>query len=148
MASKMTQKTYVARPSEINQKWFVIDAEGKTLGRMASQISLILQGKNKPTYTPFLDTGDFVVVINADKVVLTGNKLTQKKYYRHTGFPGGIKEITAKDLLAKYPTRVIQKAVKGMLPKTILGKQMLKKLKIYAGPEHPHTAQKPEKIEL
>ncbi|BBE30886.1 50S ribosomal protein L13 [Tepiditoga spiralis] len=148
MASKMTQKTYVAKPTEIERKWYLVDAEGKTLGRLASQIAMILQGKTKPTYTSFIDTGDFVVVINAEKIHLTGKKLEQKIYYRHSNYPGGLKETKARHMLEKHPTRVIMHAVKGMLPKSILGKQMLKKLKVYAGPEHPHTAQKPEKIEL
>jgi len=148
MAYKMTQKSYTAKPQDIDRKWYVVDAEGISLGRLSSQIAKILQGKNKPTYTPHIDTGDFVIVVNADKINLSGNKLTQKVYYRHTNYPGGIKETLAKDMLEKHPERVIKHAVKGMLPKSILGKQMLSKLKIYAGPAHPHDAQKPEKITL
>ncbi|HOO75265.1 MAG: 50S ribosomal protein L13 [Thermotogae bacterium] len=148
MAYKMTQKSYTAKPQDIDRKWYVVDAEGISLGRLSSQIARILQGKNKPTYTPHIDTGDFIIVVNADKVNLSGNKLTQKVYYRHTNYPGGLKETLAKDMLEKHPERVIKHAVKGMLPKSILGKQMLSKLKIYAGPAHPHDAQKPEKITL
>ncbi|AEX86058.1 50S ribosomal protein L13 [Marinitoga sp. 1135] len=148
MASIMTQKSYLAKNEEVERKWYVVDAEGKSLGRLAAQIARILQGKHKPTYTPHVDTGDYVIVINAEKVVLTGKKLTQKKYYRHSGYPGGLKEQTAKEILEKYPERLIEKAVKGMLPKTKLGRHMYKKLKVYAGSNHPHEAQKPEKLEL
>lgn len=148
MASIMTQKSYLAKNEEVERKWYVVDAEGKSLGRLAAQIAKVLQGKHKPTYTPHVDTGDYVIVINAEKVVLTGKKLTQKKYYRHSGYPGGLKEQTAKEILEKYPERLIEKAVKGMLPKTKLGRHMYKKLKVYAGSNHPHEAQKPEKLEL
>ncbi|SHE39408.1 LSU ribosomal protein L13P [Marinitoga hydrogenitolerans DSM 16785] len=148
MASIMTQKSYLAKNEEIERKWYVVDAAGMSLGRLASQVAKILQGKHKPTYTPHVDTGDYVIVINAEKIVLTGKKWTQKKYYRHTGYPGGIKEQTAKEILEKYPERLIEKAVKGMLPKTTLGRHMFKKLKVYSGSSHPHEAQKPEKLEL
>lgn len=148
MASIMTQKSYLAKNEEIERKWYVVDATGMSLGRLASQVAKILQGKHKPTYTPHVDTGDYVIVINAEKIVLTGKKLTQKKYYRHTGYPGGIKEQTAKEILEKYPERLIEKAVKGMLPSTTLGRHMFKKLKVYSGSNHPHEAQKPEKLEL
>ncbi|KAF2955816.1 50S ribosomal protein L13 [Marinitoga sp. 38H-ov] len=148
MASIMTQKSYLAKNEEVERKWYVVDATGMSLGRLASQVAKVLQGKHKPTYTPHVDTGDYVIVINAEKIVLTGKKLTQKKYYRHTGYPGGIKEQTAKEILEKYPERLIEKAVKGMLPKTTLGRHMFKKLKVYSGSNHPHEAQKPEKLEL
>ncbi|KLO21812.1 50S ribosomal protein L13 [Marinitoga sp. 1197] len=148
MASIMTQKSYLAKNEEVERKWYVVDATGKSLGRLASQIARVLQGKHKPTYTPHVDTGDYVIVINAEKIILTGKKWTQKKYYRHTGYPGGIKEQTAKEILEKYPERLIEKAVKGMLPKTTLGRHMFKKLKVYSGSNHPHEAQKPEKLEL
>jgi large subunit ribosomal protein L13 len=148
MASIMTQKSYLAKNEEIERKWYVVDATGMSLGRLASQVAKILQGKHKPTYTPHVDTGDYVIVINAEKIVLTGKKLTQKKYYRHTGYPGGLKEQTAKEILEKYPERLIEKAVKGMLPSTTLGRHMFKKLKVYSGSNHPHEAQKPEKLEL
>ncbi|WGS66064.1 50S ribosomal protein L13 [Marinitoga aeolica] len=144
----MTQKSYLAKNEEVERKWYVVDAAGMSLGRLAAQVAKVLQGKHKPTYTPHVDTGDYVIVINAEKIVLTGKKLTQKKYYRHTGYPGGIKEQTAKDILEKYPERLIEKAVKGMLPKTTLGRHMFKKLKVYSGSNHPHEAQKPEKLEL
>ncbi len=142
------KKTYSAKPGEVEQKWWVIDADGKVLGRIATRIADMLRGKNKPTYTPHVDTGDFVVVVNAEKIRLTGNKTSQKKYYRHTEYPGGIKEITAGKLIEKHPEMLIQHAVKGMLPKNRLGRHLLKKLKVYAGPEHPHEAQKPEPLEI
>ncbi|OQY09839.1 MAG: 50S ribosomal protein L13 [Marinitoga sp. 4572_148] len=148
MASIMTQKSYLAKNEEVERKWYVVDAAGMSLGRLAAQVAKVLQGKHKPTYTPHVDTGDYVIVINAEKIVLTGKKWTQKKYYRHSGYPGGIKEQTAKDILEKYPERLIEKAVKGMLPKTTLGRHMFKKLKVYSGSNHPHEAQKPEKLEL
>jgi large subunit ribosomal protein L13 len=148
MASIMTQKSYLAKNEEVERKWYVVDATGMSLGRLASQVAKVLQGKHKPTYTPHVDTGDYVIVINAEKIVLTGKKLTQKKYYRHSGYPGGIKEQTAKEILEKYPERLIEKAVKGMLPNTTLGRHMFKKLKVYSGSNHPHEAQKPEKLEL
>lgn len=149
MNSKMIQKSYMANQEDSNnKKWFIINAEGKTLGRLAGQIAKILQGKHKPTYTPHIDMGDYVVVINAEKVALTGRKMEQKTYFRHTGYPGGARISNVKDVIDKHPERVIEHAVKGMLPKTILGKKMIKKLKIYAGENHPHEAQKPENLEL
>lgn len=141
-------KTYVPKKTEIKKNWYLVDAEGKILGRLASKIAQVLSGKNKPIYTPYLDTGDFVVVINAKKVKVTGNKEKKKIYYHYSGYPGGMKEIVYEKLLEKKPTIIIQKAVRGMLPKSKLGRKMLKKLKIYAGTEHRHQAQDPEKIEL
>jgi large subunit ribosomal protein L13 len=141
-------KTFVAKEAEIDKKWYLVDAENKVLGRLASQIAMRLRGKHKPIFTPHADTGDFIVVINAQKVSMTGAKPDQKVYYRHSGYVGGLKEITAEKLLAKKPERVIRSAVKGMLPKNSLGRRQLKKLKIYAGSEHPHEAQKPEKLEI
>ena len=141
-------KTYVAKPQDIERKWYVVDAEGQVLGRLAAQVAAILRGKHKQIYTPHVDTGDHVIVINAEKVVLTGNKLRAKKYYRHSGYVGGIKSITAGELLNRYPERVIQRAVRGMIPRNRLGRQMIKKLKVYAGPDHPHQAQQPEVLEL
>jgi large subunit ribosomal protein L13 len=141
-------KTFVAKEAEIDKKWYLVDAENKVLGRLASQIAMRLRGKHKPLFTPHADTGDFIVVINAQKVTMTGAKQDQKVYYRHSGYVGGLKEITAEKLLAKKPERVIRSAVKGMLPKNSLGRRQLKKLKIYAGSEHPHEAQKPEKLEI
>lgn len=140
--------TQVAKQSEIKRDWFVIDLEGKVLGRAATEIARILRGKNKPIYTPSVDTGDFVVVLNAEKVVLTGNKMANKMYHRHTGFPGGIRSINAEKLLASKPEELIKKAVKGMLPKNKLGRQMFKKLKVYTGVEHPHVAQQPRELVL
>jgi large subunit ribosomal protein L13 len=141
-------KTYVPKKTEIKKNWYLVDAEGKILGRLASKIAQILSGKNKPIYTPYLDTGDFVVVINAKKVKVTGNKEKKKIYYHYSGYPGGMKEIVYEKLLEKKPTVIIQKAVRGMLPKNKLRRKMLKKLKIYAGTKHRHQAQNPEKIEL
>lgn len=141
-------KTYMAKPKEIEKKWFVIDAEGKTLGRLASEAAAILKGKHKPTYTPHIDTGDFVVVVNADKIELTGKKLQQKLYRRHSRFPGGLKEVTYQTLMREKPTVAVEKAIKGMLPHNRLGRAMGKKLKVYVGTEHPHQAQKPEVWEL
>ena len=141
-------KTYVPKKTEIKKNWYLVDAEGKILGRLASKIAQILSGKNKPIYTPFLDTGDFVVVINAKKVKVTGNKEKKKVYYHYSGYPGGMKEIVYEKLLEKKPALIIQKAVRGMLPKNKLRSKMLKKLKVYAGTEHRHQAQNPEKIEL
>lgn len=140
--------TYVAKAAEIERKWYVVDAEGKTLGRLSSEIAKILRGKHKPQYTPFLDTGDYVIVINAAKVVLTGNKLDQKLHRYHTNYPGGLKEIKYRNLMQNKPEKVIELAVKGMLPKNSLGRAMFKKLKVFAGAEHSHDAQKPEKLEL
>ena len=141
-------KTYVATPADIERKWYVVDAEGKTLGRMASEIASVLRGKKKPIYTPFMDTGDYVIVVNADKVKVTGKKLLQKKYYHHSGYIGGLKETTLKEMLEKHPERVVEHAVKGMLPKGPLGRQMYRKLFVYAGPDHKHQAQKPEVLEV
>ncbi len=141
-------KTYQATKEELDRKWYLVNAEGKVLGRLSSEVAKILKGKNKPTYTPHLDTGDFVIVVNAGKVTLTGKKVKDKIYYRHTGYPGGIKQLNAEKLLSKKPTEMIRMAVKGMLPKNSLGRQMIRKLKIYAGPNHPHEAQKPASIEL
>jgi large subunit ribosomal protein L13 len=136
-------KTYNAKPGEIARDWYVVDAEGKTLGRLATVIADRLRGKSKPQYTPHVDTGDFVVVVNAEKIAVTGRKLDQKKYYRHSGYPGGLRERTLREQLDRRPTEVIRKAVKGMLPKNKLASQQITKLKIYAGPEHPHEAQAP-----
>ncbi len=141
-------KTYSAKPGEVDRKWLLVDAEGQTLGRLASEVAIILRGKNKPEYTPHVDTGDFVVVINAEKVQVSGKKMTDKIYGHHSGHPGGLKTEALKAALEKHPERVIEKAVKGMLPKTTLGRKQGMKLKVYAGPNHPHTAQNPKKIEL
>ncbi len=141
-------KTFMAKKEEVERKWWIVDAEDKIVGRVASKVAAILRGKNKVIYTPHVDTGDFVVIINADKMRFTGKKLENKKYYKHTGYIGGIKEITAKKLLEKKPEEIIKKAVKGMLPKNKLGRKMFKKLKVYAGSEHPHEAQMPEKLEI
>jgi large subunit ribosomal protein L13 len=141
-------KTYQAKKEELDYQWYLVNAEGKVLGRLATELVKILKGKNKPTYTPHLDTGDFVIVINAGKVTLTGKKMKDKIYYHHTGYPGGIKEMNAEKLLAKKPTEMIRMAVKGMLPKNSLGRQMIRKLKIYAGTNHPHEAQKPISLEI
>ena len=136
--------SYIAKPSEIERKWYILDAEGKTLGRLCTEAAMILRGKKKPTYTPFLDTGDYVIIINASKVTVTGKKGTDKIYKHHSGYPGGLKEVSFNEMMAKDPTEVIRHAVKGMMPKGPLGRQMFKKLKVYAGPEHNHAAQKPE----
>ncbi len=141
-------KTYVARPATIEKKWYVVDASGKTLGRLATVVADTLRGKNKPIYTPNIDTGDFVVIVNADKVIVTGNKADQKVYYRHSGYPGGIKSESYRHLFARRPEEVVRKAVRGMLPHNRLGRAQLKKLKIYAGAEHPHQAQHPEVLDI
>ena len=141
-------KTYTAKTAEIEREWFVVDAEGKTLGRLASEIAQILKGKHKPTYSPHLDCGDYVIVINAEKVHVTGRKLDQKMYYRHSGYPGGLTEINLRRQLETHPDRVILAAVKGMLPKNKLGRRMIKKLKVYADATHPHEAQQPKMLEL
>ena len=141
-------KTYLAKKEELDPKWYLVNAEGKVLGRLSTELAKILRGKNKPTYTPHLDTGDFVIVVNAGKVSLTGKKMKDKIYYHHTGYPGGIKEMNAEKLLARIPTEMIRMAVRGMLPKTSLGRQMLRKLKVYSGANHPHEAQKPISVEL
>ena len=140
-------KTYTAKPGEIERQWFLVDAEGKTLGRLATQIADTLRGKGKPQYTPHVDTGDFVVVVNAEKIQVTGNKLDQKRYYRHSGYPGGLRNRTLREQLERRPTEVLRVAVKGMLPKNRLARQQITKLKIYAGPEHPHEAQNPKPLE-
>lgn len=140
--------TYMAKAADIDRKWYVIDAEGKTLGRLAAEAAKILRGKNKPIFTPHVDTGDHVIIVNADKVALTGKKLTQKTYFRHSGYVGGTTFITAGKMLADKPERVLELAIKGMLPKNTLGRQMFRKLNVYAGPEHPHAAQQPEKLEI
>ena len=137
-------KSYMASPATIERKWYVVDATGYTLGRLASEVAKILRGKNKPIFTPFIDTGDYVIITNADKIKVTGKKLEQKVYYRHSDYVGGMKETTLKEMLNKKPERVIELAVKGMLPKGPLGRTMYKKLFVYAGPEHKHAAQKPE----
>ena len=141
-------KTYHAKKEEIERGWFVVNAEGKVLGRLASQVAKVLRGKHKPTFSPHVDTGDFVVVVDARKVTLTGRKLKDKKYYHHTGYPGGIREARAEKVLARKPAEMIRTAVKGMLPKTSLGRQMIRKLKVYAGSNHPHEAQKPVSLEI
>ncbi len=140
--------TSMATPQTVDREWFVVDAQGKTLGRLASRIATILRGKHKPDFTPHVDTGDFVIVVNADKILLTGRKLDQKMYWRHSGYPGGIKGRTARQMLERKPEEVILRAVKGMLPKNALGRHMLRKLKVYAGPEHPHEAQQPKPLDL
>ena len=141
-------RTFSPKAADVERQWYVIDATGVVLGRLASQIATLLRGKHKPIYAPHVDTGDFVIVVNADKVVLTGKKLEQKKAYRHSGYPGGLRSVSYRELMAKRPERVIEKAVKGMLPKNSLGRKMAKKLKVYAGPDHPHQAQKPVPYEI
>ncbi|RLA86694.1 MAG: 50S ribosomal protein L13 [Deltaproteobacteria bacterium] len=141
-------KTYVGREVEVQKKWYLVDGQGQVLGRLASQIAMLLRGKTKPIYTPHADVGDFVVVVNAEQVRLTGKKLDNKIYYRHTGYIGGIKSITARKLLDKKPDEVLRRAVRGMLPKNRLGRRLLKKLKIYAGDQHPHQSQQPETLTL
>ncbi len=140
--------TYMAKPGEVERKWYVVDAKGKTLGRLASEVAALLRGKHKPEYTPHVDTGDFVIVINAKDVQLSGKKMSKKIYYRHSGWPGGLKMTTAAEMRDKRPERMIELAVTGMLPRTSLGRRQLRKLKVYAGPEHPHQAQQPEVWEL
>ena len=141
-------KTFVAKPETVKRDWYVVDAEGKTLGRLATEIARRLRGKHKPEYTPHVDTGDYIVVINAEKITVTGNKAQDKMYYSHTGFPGGIKSISFEKLIAKKPEMVIQKAVKGMLPRGPLGRAMFRKLKVYAGTEHNHIAQQPKQLDI
>jgi large subunit ribosomal protein L13 len=140
-------KTYSAKPGEVTREWYLVDAEGKTLGRLATQIADTLRGKRKPQFTPHVDTGDFVIVVNAEKIHVTGNKLDQKRYYRHSGYPGGLRSRTLREQLDRRPTEVLRVAVKGMLPKNRLARQQITKLKIYAGPEHPHEAQNPRPLE-
>jgi large subunit ribosomal protein L13 len=141
-------KTYSAKPKEIEQIWYLVDAEGQNLGRLATRIADTLRGKRKPQYTPHIDTGDFVVVVNAEKIAVTGNKLAQKRYYRHSGYPGGLRSRTLAEQLERRPTEVLRKAVKGMLPRNRLARRQITKLKIYAGPEHPHEAQNPKPLQL
>lgn len=141
-------KTYSAKADDVERAWFVVDLEGQTVGRAATRIATVLRGKHKAIYTPHVDTGDFVIAINADKVVFKGNKLKEKTYYRHSGYPGGLKEITAEKQLQRHPTRVIEAAVKGMLPKGPLGRRMIKKFKIYAGTEHPYEAQQSKTLDV
>ncbi|MCZ6643816.1 MAG: 50S ribosomal protein L13 [Gammaproteobacteria bacterium] len=141
-------KTVSMRAEDVQRTWFVVDAENKTLGRLATEVARRLRGKHKPTYTPHVDTGDYIIVVNAEKVRVTGRKFTDKIYYRHTGYPGGIKGTSFKHLQASHPERIVEKAVKGMLPRNPLGRAMYRKLKVYAGSEHPHAAQQPETLEL
>ena len=141
-------KTYMANNATVNRKWFLVDATNKTLGRLATEVASVLRGKHKPIYTPHVDCGDYVVVINAEKIKLTGKKWDQKKYYSHSGYNGGLSETTAREVMDKFPTRMVEKAIKGMLPKTSLGADMYRKLFVYAGSEHGHQAQKPESMEV
>ena len=140
--------TFMQKKETVERKWYVVDAEGKTLGRLATAVATVLRGKHKPTYTPYVDCGDYVIVINADKVVLTGNKLNYKMYYNHSGFPGGLRERNAKTMIEKYPEEMVERAIKGMLPHNALGRAMGKKLFVYAGADHKHEAQKPEVMEV
>jgi len=144
----MTQTTYSAKPGEVARDWYLVDAEGKTLGRLETQIADTLRGKRKPQFTPHVDTGDFVIVVNAEKIAVTGNKLDQKRYYRHSGYPGGLKSRTLREQLERRPTEVLRTAVRGMLPKNRLARQQITKLKVYAGPEHPHESQNPKPLEV
>lgn len=144
----MTIRTYTPRESEIERRWYIVDAEGQTLGRLATQIATVLRGKHKPMYTPHMDVGDYVIVVNAEKIHVTGGKREKKLYYRHSGYPGGFRQTVFKDMIEKHPERVIEKAVKGMVPRTNLGTQQLRKLKVYAGPSHPHVAQQPTTLEV
>lgn len=141
-------KTYVTKPAEVERSWFVVDAEEQTLGRLASKIATVLRGKHKPIYSPSVDCGDYVIVVNAEKITVTGRRMEEKNYYRHSGYPGGLKSLTLRQQLEKNPARVLETAVRGMLPKNNLGRKMLRKLKVYAGPQHPHQAQQPEPLEL
>ncbi len=144
----MRTKTFVTKPTDIQRQWWIVDAKGQTLGRLASQIAPILRGKHKPTFSTHLDTGDFVIVLNCDKIVVTGDRLETKKYYRHSGYFGNLREITLRDQLQKHPERALRFAIQGMLPKGPLGRQMLSKLKLYAGSEHPHQAQNPQPLNI
>src|SRR5215213_2380758 len=146
--SRRKMKSYMARPASVERKWHLIDAEGQTLGRLATEIARLLRGKNKPQYTPHVDTGDFVVVVNAERIVVTGKKLDEKIYYRHSGYPGGLRERTLREQLSRQPEKVIRLAVKGMLPRNRLSRAQLTKLKVYAGPDHPHEAQQPKQLQL
>jgi len=140
-------KTFTAKPHELEREWFVCDAQGQNLGRLATQVAAILRGKHKPIYTPHVDCGDYVIIVNADKITVTGQKLEQKMYYHHSSYPGGLKQVTLRKQLQTHPERVIESAVRGMLPKNRLGRKMFKKLKVYAGPEHPHQAQQPKRLD-
>jgi len=142
------EKTFVTKNIDVQREWYVVDAAGQTLGRLATRVATMLRGKHKPIFSPSVDTGDYIVIVNADKIHVTGRKMDQKIYYRHSRYPGGLREITLRNLLHKHPTRVIEYAVRGMLPKNRLGRQMIKKLKVYAGPNHPHEAQQPQSLEL
>jgi large subunit ribosomal protein L13 len=144
----MREDTHVVKTRDIEREWFVVDAAGQTLGRLASNVATILKGKHKPTYSPHLDVGDYVIVVNADKIAVTGNKLDDKVYYRHTGYPGGIRSVSLRQQLVRHPTFAVTTAIKGMLPKNRLGRRMLGKLKVYAGPDHPHQAQQPQPLEF
>jgi large subunit ribosomal protein L13 len=148
MRSLAVYKTYSTKPTDVERKWYVVDAQGQTLGRMAARIAHILKGKHKVEYVPHMDVGDFVIVINAEKIHVTGRKMDQKIYYHHSGYPGGLSKMNLRDQLVKHPTRAVERAVRGMLPKNRLGRKMFSKLKVYAGSEHPHTAQKPEVLEF
>jgi large subunit ribosomal protein L13 len=141
-------KTYVATPATAERNWYVVDASGRTLGRLATRVADALRGKRKPEYTPHVDTGDFVIVVNAEKIAVTGDKLTQKRYYRHSGYPGGLRSRTLRDMLERRPEEVVRKAVRGMMPRSRLGRKQLTKLKVYAGPDHPHAAQQPQPMEV
>jgi large subunit ribosomal protein L13 len=142
------KRTYVTKPKDIQRDWYVVDASGQTLGRLASEVARVVRGKHKPIYSPSVDVGDYVIIINAEKVRVTGRKMDQKMYYRHSGYPGGLKEVSLRRMLEEQPTRVIEHAVRGMLPKNRLGRAMLKKVKIYAGEDHPHEAQQPEPLDV
>ena len=144
----MATKTYVPRESDIERRWFIVDAEGQTLGRLASEIATVLRGKRKPIFTPHMDVGDYVIVVNAEKVKVTGAKTEQKTYYRHSGYPGGFRQTKFRDMIQQHPERVIEKAVRGMIPHNALGDQTVKKLRVYTGPNHPHVAQQPTPLEI
>lgn len=145
---QIVQKTYATTPDVIQRRWWVVDAKGMTLGRVASKVAQLLRGTHKPYFTPHLDTGDYVIIVNADKIHVTGKRMDQKIYYRHSGYPGGLKSMTLREMMDKFPTRALRLSIKGMLPKGPLGRRMFKKLKIYAGAEHPHQAQQPQILEL
>lgn len=146
--NQIVQKTYATTPAVIERRWYVVDAKGMTLGRVASKVAPLLRGTHKAYFTPHLDTGDYVIIVNADKIHVTGKRMDQKTYYRHSGYPGGLKSLTLRELMDKFPTRALRLAIKGMLPKGPLGRRMFKKLKIYAGADHPHQAQQPQFLEL
>jgi len=144
----MQQRTFMAKEADLEKEWFIVDATGQRVGRLASEVAAVLRGKHKPTYTPHIDSGDYVIVINADKVELTGNKMSDKKYYRHSQYPGGLKVRSAGEMMAKNPEKLIELAVRGMLPHNRLGRRQLRKLKVYSGPDHPHAAQKPQPLAI